>query len=132
MHPGGRATIGAAEDSCILPTDKAAPTHQVTQKPHSRHERLFFDITESTLSGNFAAFANTNAPPEAAKTEAFSADLTPVPAAMPMAKANSSDPATSAAKRILHPTSNATASADSAIVTNQASAGIVPFRWTWC
>ncbi len=79
---------------------------------------------ESALSGIIGAVAKTNAPAEAAKTEAFSADLTPVPAVIPIAKANKSHPAKIAARRVLHPRSRAMASVDSAIVTIQASVGI--------
>ena len=80
------------------------------------------------LNGNFADRAKRNAPPEAVNTEAFSADLIPVPAVMEIAKAKSVQPANFAAKRVPYPSNSATTSADSTALTNQASVGITAAR----
>jgi hypothetical protein len=72
---------------------------------------------ESTLSGYVGARANKKAPAEAANTDAFSADLTPVTTLIPVAKASKSHLLKSAALRVRNPSSNAVPSVISAIVT---------------
>jgi hypothetical protein len=79
------------------------------------------------LSGYAAMLAKRNAPAEATKTEAFRADLMPVPAVIPIAKAKSSHPLNWAALRVWKPNSRVNASNVSAPVTNHASAGITDF-----
>jgi hypothetical protein len=65
-----------------------------------------------------------NAPPDAEKTEAFSADLTPVPIVMPIANAKSKNPLNREAIRVWNPKRRATPKRVSATVTIQPTAGI--------
>ena len=62
--------------------------------------RFSLRLSESKLNGYSALVANRKAPAEAENTEAFSADLMPVPAVIPIPNAKSSHPLSCADKRV--------------------------------
>jgi hypothetical protein len=64
------------------------------------------------------------APPDAENTEAFSADLTPVPIVMPIANARSKNPLNREVIRVWNPKRRATPKRISATVTIQPTAGV--------
>jgi hypothetical protein len=80
----------------------------------------------STLHLESASAASAKAAAEAEKTEAFSADFTPVPTVMPSEKRKSSTPLATADRRVKRPTISAMPRHVSATVTNQTMAGTTP------
>src|SRR5262245_5023348 len=79
----------------------------------------------STVQSPGAKTASANAAAAAEKTEAFKADLSPVPTVIPNANRNRRTPLTSADHRVKNPRIRATPRMTSATVAAQANAGTV-------